>query len=43
MGTLAVCFVGLQNLIDLDNLVLIEGAGGQAAGILAISKAAALA
>ena len=38
MGTLAVCFVGLQNLIDLDNLALIEGAG-----ILAISKAAALA
>ena len=43
MGTLAVCFVGLQNLIDLDNLALIEGTGGQAAGILAISKAAALA
>lgn len=43
VGTLAVCFVGLQNLIDLDKLALIEGAGGQAAGILAISKAAALA
>ncbi len=43
VGTLAVCFVGLQNLIDTDELALMEGAGTEAAGIMAISKAAALA
>ena len=43
VGTLAVCFVGLENLIDMDELALIEGAGAEAAGILAITKAAALA
>ena len=43
VGTLAVCFVGLENLIDMDNLALIEGAGAEAAGIIAITKVAALA
>ncbi len=43
VGTLAVCFVGLQNLIDTDELALMEGAGTEVAGILAITKAAALA
>ncbi len=43
VGTLAVCFVGLENLIDTDELAVIEGAGGQIAGIIAITKAAALA
>lgn len=43
VGTLAVCFVGLENLIDIDELEMIEGAGAEVAGILAITKAAALA
>ena len=43
VGTLAVCFVGLNNLIDTEEFALIEGAGGEVAGIMAISKAAALA
>jgi len=43
VGTLAVCFVGLENLIDLDELALMEGAGAEVAGIMAISKVAALA
>ncbi|PWM25920.1 MAG: ferrous iron transporter B [Clostridiales bacterium] len=43
VGTLAVCFVGLENLIDRDELALIEGAGAEAAGIMAITKVAALA
>ena len=43
VGTLAVCFVGLQNLIDTDELALLEGAGGEVAGVMAITKAAALA
>ncbi len=43
VGTLAVCFVGLENLIDAEELSLIEGAGAEAAGIMAITKAAALA
>ncbi len=43
VGTLAVCFVGLENLIDTEELALIEGAGAEAAGIMAISKVAALA
>ncbi len=43
VGTLAVCFVGLENLIDLDELAMIEGSGAEVAGILAISKVAALA
>ena len=43
VGTLAVCFVGLQNLIDTDELALMEGAGAEVAGVLAITKVAALA
>ncbi len=43
VGTLAVCFVGLENLIDTEELALMEGAGAEVAGIMAISKAAALA
>ncbi len=43
VGTLAVCFVGLDNLIDTEELALMEGAGAEVAGIMAISKAAALA
>ena len=43
VGTLAVCFVGLENLIDTDELALIEGAGAEAAGIMAITKVPALA
>ena len=43
VGTLAVCFVGLENLVDMDELALLEGSGAEAAGIMAISKAAALA
>ena len=42
VGTLAVCFVGLENLIDTEELALV-GSGAEAAGIIAISKAAALA
>lgn len=43
VGTLAVCFVGLENLIDIDDLAIMEGAGAEVAGIIAISKVAALA
>ena len=43
VGTLAVCFVGLENLIDTDELALMEGAGAEVAGVMAISKIAALA
>ncbi len=43
VGTLAVCFVGLENLIDLDELAMLEGTGAEIAGILAITKVAALA
>ena len=43
VGTLAVCFVGLENLIDTEELALMEGAGAEVAGILAITKIAALA
>ncbi|HIT33670.1 MAG TPA: ferrous iron transporter B [Candidatus Faecousia intestinigallinarum] len=43
VGTLAVCFVGLENLIDMDELALLEGAGAEAASIIAITKVAALA
>ena len=43
VGTLAVCFVGLENLIDMDELAMLEGAGAEVMGIMAISKAAALA
>ena len=43
VGTLAVCFVGLQNFIDTEELAMLEGAGAEVAGVLAISRAAALA
>ena len=43
VGTLAVCFVGLENLINVDELEMMEGAGAEVAGIIAITKAAALA
>jgi len=43
VGTLAVCFVGLENLIDMDELAMLEGAGAEVAGIMGITKAAALA
>ncbi len=43
VGTLAVCFVGLENLIDTEELAMMEGASGEVAGIMAITKIAALA
>lgn len=43
VGTLAVCFVGLENLINADELQLMEGAGTEVAGVMAITKFAALA
>ncbi len=43
VGTLAVCFVGLENLIDTEELAMLEGAGTEVAGIMAITKVAALA
>jgi len=43
VGTLAVCYVGLENLIDTEELALMEGAGAEVAGIFAITKVAALA
>ncbi len=43
VGTLAVCFVGLHNLIDTEELAMLEGAGAEVASMLAITKAAALA
>ena len=43
VGTLAVCFVGLENLIDAEELAMLEGAGAEVAGVMAITKAAALA
>ena len=43
VGTLAVCFVGLENLIDTEELSLMEGAGAEVAGVMAITKVAALA
>ena len=43
VGTLAVCFIGLENLIDTEELALMEGAGTQVAGVMAITKVAALA
>lgn len=43
VGTLAVCFVGLENFIDTEELALMEGSGTAVAGVMAITKAAALA
>ncbi|MBQ9764928.1 MAG: ferrous iron transporter B [Lachnospiraceae bacterium] len=43
VGTLAVCFVGLENLIDTEEFALMEGAGAEVASVFAITKVAALA
>ena len=43
VGTLAVCFVGLDNLIDTEELAILEGAGVEVAAVFAITKVAALA
>ena len=43
VATLAVCFVGLENLIDTEELALMEGAGAEVASAFAITKVAALA
>ncbi|MDD6966583.1 MAG: ferrous iron transporter B [Firmicutes bacterium] len=43
VGTLAVCFVGLENLINTEELALMEGAGTEVASVFAITKVAALA
>ena len=43
VGTLAVCFVGLENLINTEELAMLEGAGTEVAHIMAITKAAGLA
>ncbi len=42
VGTLAVCY-GIENLIDTEELALMDGAGMGVAGVMAITKAAALA
>ena len=42
VGTLAVCFVGLKNLIDAESLEML-GSSEAVSGVIAISKAAALA
>ena len=42
VGTLAVCFVGLENFINTEELSLMEGAGAEVASVFAISKVAAL-
>ena len=43
VGTLAVCFVWLENLIDTEELALMEGAGAEVAAVFAMTKGAALA
>lgn len=43
VGTLAVCFVGLQNLIDTEELAMLDGTGAEISGVIAITKVAALA
>lgn len=43
VGTLAVCFVGLENLIDTEELALMEGSGTEVASVMAITKVTALA
>ena len=43
VGTLAVCFVGLDNLINVEDLTMMEGAGNEVAAVFAITKVAALA
>jgi ferrous iron transport protein B len=43
VATLAVCFVGLENLIDVEEMALMQGAGEEVAGVMAITKVASLA
>ena len=43
VATLAVCFVGLENFIDSEELAMMEGAGAEISGVMAITKIAALA
>ncbi len=43
VGTLAVCFVGLENLINTEELAMMAGKGDEVAGVMAITKVAALA
>lgn len=43
VGTLAVCFVGLESFINVEEQAVVEGTGGQVAGIMGISATAALA
>ncbi len=43
VSTLAVCFVGLENFIDMEELAILQGAGAEVSGIMAITKVAALA
>ncbi len=43
VGTLAVCFVGLETYINMEELALIEGAGVAAADVMGIGPVAALA
>lgn len=40
---MAVCFVGLENLIDTEELAIIEGSGAEVGSVIAITKVAALA
>ena len=42
VGTIAVC-LGIENLIDTEELALMEGAGAEVASVFAITKVAALA
>ncbi len=42
VGTLAVCY-GITNFFDMDELVILEGVGGDVAAVFAITKVAALA
>ncbi len=43
VGTLAVCFAGLNNLIDAEEFALMSGSADEVASVFAITKAAALA
>lgn len=43
VGTLAVCFVGLEHFIDVDQNILIQGSQNHVAAVIAITKVAALA
>ncbi|MBR6633938.1 MAG: ferrous iron transporter B [Clostridia bacterium] len=43
VGTLAVCFVGLDKFINMDELTLIEGGAAEAKALMGITTAAALA